>query len=135
MNPKLAITQLSENGRGTQVPACPCQRRIAMHVFGIDDRARIEKKLNSLFGSKGGGSMKRCFTLRPAVAHEAVGVYIGRRRAIRIGTVHQKHLENPVVSRAICFAKDCVEGRFPCIRLRIVDISTVRDEELAQLLR
>ena len=39
-----------------------------MHVFGIDDCARIKKKLNSLFGSKGGGSMKRRFTLRPTVA-------------------------------------------------------------------
>ena len=104
-----------------------------MHVFGIDDCARIKKKLNSLFGSKGGGSMKWRFTLRSAVAHEAICVDIGCRRAIRIGTVRQKHLENPVVSGAIGLAKGCVEGRFPCIWQRIVDISTVLDEELAQL--
>ena len=104
-----------------------------MHVFGIDDCPRIKKKLNSLFGSKGGGSMKRRFTLRSAVAHEATCFDIGRRRAIRIGTVRQKHLENLVVSRAIGLAKGCVEGRFPGIWLRIVDISTALDEELAKL--
>ena len=37
-----------------------------MHAFGIDDCARIKKKLNSLFGSKGRGSMKRRFTFRSA---------------------------------------------------------------------
>jgi hypothetical protein len=132
MNPELAIAQLSENGRGTQVPACPCQRRIAMHVFGIDDCPRIKKKLNSLFGSKGGGSMQRRFTLRSAVAHEAICFDIGRRRAIRIGTVHQKHLENAVVRRAIGLAKGCVEGRLSRFWLRRVDISTVLDEELAR---
>jgi len=63
-----------------------------MHVFGIDDCARIKKKLNTLFGSKGGGSMKRRFTLRSAVAHEAICFDIGRRRAIRIGTVRQSTL-------------------------------------------
>ena len=104
-----------------------------MHVFGIDDCTRIKKKLNSLFGSKGGGSMKRRFTLRSAVAHKAICFDIGRRRAIRIGTVRQKHLENPVVSRAIGLAKGCVEGRFPCVWLRMVDISTMLDEELAKL--
>ena len=102
-----------------------------MHVFGIDDGARIKKKLNSLFGSKGGSSMKRRFTLRSAVAHEAICCDIRHRRAIRIGTVRQKNLENPVVSRTIGLAKGCVEGRFPCIWLRIVDVSTVLDEELA----
>ena len=104
-----------------------------MHVFGVDDCARIKKKLNSLFASKGGGSMKRRFTLRSAVAHKAICFDIGRRRAIRIGTVRQKHLENPVVSRAIGLAKGCVEGRFPCVWPRIVDISTVLDKELAKL--
>ena len=104
-----------------------------MHVFGIDDCARIKKKLNSLFGSKGGSSMKGRFTLRSAVAHEAICFDIGRRRAIRIGTVRQKHLENPVVSRAIGLAKGCVEGRFPSLWLSIVDVSTVLDEELAKL--
>ena len=48
-----------------------------MHVFGINDCARIQKKLNSLFGSKGGGSMKRRFTLRSAVAHEPIGFDVG----------------------------------------------------------
>jgi hypothetical protein len=34
--------------------------------------------------------MKRRFTLRSAVAHEAIGVDSGRRRAIRIGTPCQR---------------------------------------------
>ena len=53
------------------MPACPWQRRVAVHVFGIDDGAGIKKKLNGLFGSKGGDSMKQRFTFRSAVAHEA----------------------------------------------------------------
>jgi hypothetical protein len=104
-----------------------------MHIFGLDDCARIKQKLNSFLGSKRGGSMKRRFTLRSTVAHEGICFDIGRRRAIRIGTVRQKHLENAVVNRAIGLAKGCVEGCFPCIALRIVDISTVLDEELAKL--
>ena len=76
-----------------------------MHVFGIDDGTRIKKKLNSFFGPKCGGAMKRRFTIRPAVTHEAICFDSRRRRAIRIGTVRQKHLENPGVSRAVGLAK------------------------------
>jgi hypothetical protein len=67
-----------------------------MHVFGIDDCARIKKQLNSLVGSKGGGSMQWRFTLRSAVAHEAIcwayGAAFYARRA--------QHSRGAMLSRA-----------------------------------
>ena len=62
MNGIAAIAQLPEYRWWAQVPACPRQRGITIHVFGIYDSTRIDQKLNCFFCSKGRGTMKRRFS-------------------------------------------------------------------------
>ena len=71
VNGKVTVTEFPENGAGAEVPTGPCERRISIHVFDVDDRACIQEKLDGLFGAEGCGTVERSFTFRPDVSHEA----------------------------------------------------------------
>lgn len=71
VNPKIAVTELPKNGSRTQVPTRPRERRIAIHIFGIDFRSNIQKKLDGFFGSECCSAVEGSFGFRSAIAHEA----------------------------------------------------------------
>ena len=84
------MTQLPQDRRRPQMPARPAQRRFAVHVFGIDERACIEQQLDGLFGAKGSRAMLGAigFSQR-RVQRSFAGVGIG---AIRVGAVFDQEL-------------------------------------------
>jgi hypothetical protein len=114
------------------VPARPAQRRIAVHVLGIDDGARIEQKLDGLFVTERGGAVQGRLALSTAIAHERTGLDVGLRRAVRIRSACKQHLQDEIVGRAVRRAERRVERRFSGIRKGVVHIRTVFDQELAQ---
>ena len=65
------VAELRENVRRPAMPTRPCERRVAVHVLGVDRRARVEQNLDRLFTAEGGGAMEGCLRFRSAVAHEA----------------------------------------------------------------
>src|SRR5437867_13268475 len=71
VNGKITVAKFPEYGDRAQVPACPSERRISIHILRINCCASIQKKLDGFFSAKGGCAMKRSFCFRSAVSHEA----------------------------------------------------------------
>src|SRR5262245_29415828 len=55
---KAAEAEFSEDRGRAQVPARPCERRIAVRVPSVDDGPRVEKELNRLLGAECGGPVE-----------------------------------------------------------------------------
>ena len=104
----VTVTKLPENGSGAQVPAGPGEWGISIHVFRIDGRAGIQEKLDSLFRTKGGGTVERSFGFGSTVSHEGARLYRWLCSTIGIGTMSEQNSDDVVVFRAIGFAKGCV---------------------------
>src|ERR1700690_249759 len=68
---EIAIEKFSKNWRWSQIPACPAQRRIAVHVLGINLSARSQQHINGFFIAERGSPVQRSFALRAPVTHKA----------------------------------------------------------------
>src|SRR5450631_2419811 len=97
---EVAVTELPQNGVWAEMPACPCQRRVAVHVLRLFESAGIKQKLNALRAPKRSGAMQRSFASGAAVTHKGTGfnAWLGRR--IWIGAVCEQNFDDAVVSQA-----------------------------------
>src|SRR5258706_16298262 len=109
MNKKVTVAKFPENGVRTQMPTRPAKRRIAIHVFSIDNGACIQKQLDCLFAAKSSGTMQGSFGLRPDVSHEAPCFRVRPCHTIWIRTVRDQYLDDKIVGGAICLAQRRVQ--------------------------
>ncbi len=54
---EVAVAKQAKNRRRTEVPTGPGERCIAIHVIGVDARARVEQQLDSFFVPESGGAV------------------------------------------------------------------------------
>ena len=83
----LSITELSEDGSGTQIPARPGEGGIAVHVFGVNPRTRVQKHLDGCFRAEGRCTVEGRFPFGSAIAHEVVRCHRRFGHAIRIRAI------------------------------------------------
>ena len=97
---EISKEKLSQDSCGPQVPTGPRQRRISIHVPGVDSGACIQQSLNRLFLAKSGCAMKRCLAFGAGVAHKPT-----RFRAFGLVTHSLDRRQRPAVpSRPECAA-------------------------------
>ena len=106
---KLPITELSENGPGTQIPTGPGECGISVHVFGINPRTRIQKHLDGCFRAEGRRAVQGRFPLRSAIAHEVIRSNRWLGHAIGIRTIGEEHFDHSVMGLSIGGAEGCVQ--------------------------
>src|ERR1700737_950573 len=66
-----AIQKQTKNRCWPQIPACPGQRRVAVHVLDVNLCTRLQQELNRLDFTKGRSAMQRSLAPGSAVAHES----------------------------------------------------------------
>lgn len=122
-----------ENGRWPEVPTGPCERRISIHVSGVNDGTGIEKQLNRLLGAEGGGSVERRLGFCPAVPHEAP-CFSGRfRRAIWIRPSGEEHFHDVFTGWVTGLAQGRVQRGLAGIGQGKIRARAMLDDELAKL--
>ena len=106
---KLPITELSENGPGTQIPTGPGECGISVHVFGVNPRARIQQHQDGCFRAEGRRAVQRRFPLGSAIAHEVVCHNRWLGRTIGIRAIVQEYFDHSIMGLAIGGAESCVQ--------------------------
>ena len=71
MDAKVSVAQFSEAGGWARVPTGPRERRIAVGILCVDDRAGILQQADGFHFAKCCGAVERRLALGSAVAHEA----------------------------------------------------------------
>src|SRR5882724_5788300 len=98
---KLTVTELSQNGPGTQIPTGPGEWGIPVHIFGINTRTRIQKHLDGCFRAEGRRAVQGRFPLGSAIAHEVIRSNRWLGYAIGIRTFGEEYFDHSVMGLSI----------------------------------
>ena len=132
MNPKVTVTQLSQDRIRPQIPTCPTERRVSVHVFCFAVGSGFQQQLNGFFRSEGGGTMERRFGFGAAIAHEATGFYVRIGFGVGIRASRQQNSDDLFVGKTISFAQRRVERGFCGVGQRVIHIRAAFDQKLTQ---
>src|SRR6185295_16069213 len=90
VNVEVTVAKLSKDRDWAQMPTGPRERRISIHILRVDGRAGVKQKLDSLFVSETGGTVKRSLALGAAVSHETSSLSRFLRYTIRIRALREE---------------------------------------------
>src|ERR1039457_7393671 len=99
MNAKIPITKLPENRHWTQMPTGPRERRISIHVLGVNRRASVQQKLDGLFVAESSRAVKWRLAFGAHVPHETAGLNGFLCYTIRIRAMGEQDPQHQVVGQ------------------------------------
>src|SRR5581483_2491147 len=115
------------------MPTGPCERRVSIHILGVNNSASIQQKLDGLFITESGGAMKRGLAFGSAISHESAGFNGLFRYTIRIGAMREKNLDHYIVPEAVAGAQCRVQRGFSRIGQRMIHVCALFDQEFTKL--
>lgn len=114
------------------MPTSPAERRLPVHILGVDDGTGVQQHLDGFFVAKSSGAMKRSFALGAHIAHESAGFDISLRSAIGIRAVGEEHLHYQVVRQARSGAQRGMKGSFAGVGQWTIRVRAAFQQKLAQ---
>src|SRR5579859_3933380 len=114
------------------MPAGPRERRVSIHVAGIDNSARIQQELDGLFIAESGGAMKRSLAFGSAVSHESTSFNGFFRYTIRIRAMREQDLHHYIVAEAVGGTQCRVQRGFSRIGQRIIHVCAPFEQEFTK---